>query len=85
MHRHFSGMIIGMDRLEYAQILKKLHLYSFYGRLLHAEMIKCGKVFKSKVNVGLSEIIIHAPNIAMRDHSYKAYHPRSESDTDEIS
>ena len=37
----------------YYERLKKLHLFSFYGRLLRADIIKYWKIFHGEVDAGL--------------------------------
>ena len=73
-----------MNHLEYAQRLRQLKLYSVYGRLLIADIIKCWKVFHSEVDVVLCDLFVRAPNLGTWGHTYKLSRPRCKNDTKEI-
>ena len=44
-----------VSHLAYVERLKVLELFSIFGRVLRADLVKCWKIFHSEVDIGLSD------------------------------
>ena len=53
IQRRLCHQVDDIDYLSYEERLKELGLFSIYGRLLRADVIKCWKIFHGEVDVGL--------------------------------
>ena len=56
--------------------LKVLELFSIFGRLLRADLVKCWKIFHSEVNIGLLDGFTVAIDQRTCGHSFKVVVPR---------
>ena len=65
--------------------LRVLELFSIFGRLLRAVLVKCWKIFYSEVNIGLLDGFTVAVGRRTRGHSFKGVVPRCELEIDVFS
>ena len=49
VQRRWMREVAGVGHLNYQERLRTLKLYSVYGRLMRADLIKCWKVFHSEI------------------------------------
>ena len=53
VQRRWTREIADVSQLAYEERLKVLELFSIFGRLLRADLVKCWKIFHSEVDIGL--------------------------------
>ena len=53
--------IIDLRELSYSVCLRTLNLYYIQGHLLHADMIKCCKIFHGECDISLSDLFVMTP------------------------
>ena len=53
VQQKWTREIANISHLAYVERSKALELFSIFGRLLRADLIKCWKIFHSEVDVGL--------------------------------
>ena len=58
IQRRLSQQVADIGHLSYEAGLKKLGLFSIYGRLLWADIIKCRKIFHGEVVVWLQVFFV---------------------------
>ena len=80
VQRRWTRETIGMTGLDYQDRLKDMGLFSIYGRLLRADLIKIWKCFHSDVDVGLSTLLEQQSHAATRNHGFKLSIPRCRSE-----
>ena len=71
VQRRWTREIAGIGHLSYQERLRTLRLYSIYGRLLRADLIKCWKVFHSEADVGLQDLFTMSVERWTRGHPLK--------------
>ena len=76
VQRRWTREIFGIGHFSYVERLKKLDLYSVYGRSVRADLIKCWKVFHSKDDIGMLNLFSLAVNKRTRGYSLKIVLPR---------
>ena len=79
MQRRWTREITNISHLDVERV-KALELFSIFGRLLRADLIKCWKSFHSEVDVGLLDGFTVAVDRRTRGHSYKVVVSRCELD-----
>ena len=80
MQRRWTREIADVSHLAYVERLKALELFSIFGRLLRADLIKCWKIFHSEVHIGLLDGFTVDVDRRTRGHSNKVVVPRGELD-----
>ena len=80
VQRRWTKHIAGLSGLDYQSRLSSLNLYSTQGRLLRADMIQYWKVFHGKCAVSPTDLFTLPPQLGMRGHCFKIFHPRSQTD-----
>ena len=60
--------------------LKNLGLYSAYGRLVRADLIKCWKIFHSERNIGMLNIFLLVVDRRTQGRSLKIVLPRCDQE-----
>ena len=80
VHRRWTREVSGIAQLTYIERLKNLGLYSVYGRLVRAVLIKCWKIFYSERNIGMLNIFLLVVDRMTRGHSLKIGLPRCEQE-----
>ena len=73
--------IRGLQQLQYEERLKRVKLYSVYGRLLRVDLIKVWKSFHCEVDVGLSSLFQRSVVTVTRGHSFKLVVAQSRTET----
>ena len=73
VQRRWTKEIDLMHDLSYADRLRSLNLYSVQGRLVHADLLQCWKMFHGKVCINPDELFHHPPLDQTRDHSYRSF------------
>ena len=76
VQRRWSTEIADVSLLAYVERLKVLNLFSIFGHLVRADLIKCWKVFNSEVDVGLLDGFTVAVDRRTHGHSLKIVVPR---------
>ena len=76
VQRRWTREIEGMDGVDYVSRLKRLDLFSVYGRLLRTDIVKVWKAFNPVVEVGLVGLIERQSHEATRSNGYKLSVPR---------
>ena len=75
VQRRWTKQIDGMHDLSYADRLRSLNLYSVQGRLVHAELLQCWKMFHGKSCISPDELFDRLPQDQTRGHCYKKFQP----------
>ena len=71
VQRRWTKQISGVANLDYRARFHELGLFSIWGRLLRADLIKCWRMFHSEQDVGFSSILVQASRVATRGHQFK--------------
>ena len=71
LQRRWTRNVMGMENLEYGDRLRRLGLFSVYGRLLRIDLVNIWKSFHSDIDIGLDRLFEMAPHVGTRGHSYK--------------
>ena len=80
VQRRWTREITGIGHLNYVERLKVMGLYSVYGRLMLADLIKCWKIFYSEGDVGLLNFFSMVVDRRIRGHSLKIVLPMCDLD-----
>ena len=80
VQRRWTREIEGMDRLTYGARLRRLSLFSIYGRLLRSDLIKLWKAFNPVVDVQLLQLLERQSHRATRGNGFKLSVPRCHSE-----
>ena len=80
LQRRWTREVAGFEVLEYGIRLRRLGLFSVYGRLLRVDLIKIWKAFHPEVDVGLVIIFDREFHSATRGHRFKLSKPRCHSE-----
>ena len=78
VQRRWTREVAGIGHLSYQERLRTLKLYSIYGRLMRADLIKCWKVFHSEIDVGLQDLFTMSVEWRTCGHPLKVVLPRCE-------
>ena len=81
VQRRWTKHIDGMAGLDYGARLKKLELYSVYGRLLRADLILYWKIFHAQSCIHPNDLFHTPPCSRTRGHRYKIHIPSTVTDT----
>ena len=71
VQRSWTRQVDGLESLSYLERMKRLGLYSIYGRMLRTDIIKIWKIFHSEVDVGLAAVFERRSHAATRGHPFK--------------
>ena len=80
VQKKWTREVEGLRELRYQERLRELGLYSIYGRLLRADLIKIWKVYRGNLDPELQGLFDRATHPATRGHSLKLAVPRSRTD-----
>ena len=80
VQRRWTREINGMNGLAYGTRLRRLGLFSIYGRLLRVDLIKLWKAFNPVVDVQLVQLLERQSHGATRSNGYKLSVPRCHSE-----
>ena len=80
VQRRWTKRIDGLDSLSYADRLQSLNLYSVQGRLLHADLIQCWKIFNGRSCIEPNELFCLPPQTRTRGHRHKIFPMCTRSD-----
>ena len=81
VQRRWTREVDGMALLEYKDRLRKLDLFSIYGRLRRIELVKIWKSFHCSIDVGVSEVFCLANQLGTRGHRLKLAMPVCRGET----
>ena len=69
--RRWTREIVGVQTLSYKERLKSIGLYSVWGRLLRADLVKVWRAFHCDTDVGIADLFqLHGVS-STRGHSFK--------------
>ena len=71
VQRSWVGQIQGMEEVQYEDCIRRLGIYSVYGRLLRGDLIKIWQAFHSTSDVGLDGLLDVQAHSATRSNGYK--------------
>ena len=74
--RRWTREIDGVGGLDYGSRLRRLGMFSVYGRLLRSDLIKLWKAFNPIVDVGLVHMLERHSHRATRSNGFKLSIPR---------
>ena len=80
VQRRWTREVDGVGHLEYQERLVELGLYSVFGRLLRADLIKIWKIFRGGLDSELQELFERAIHPGTRGHSLKLSIPRCQTE-----
>ena len=80
VQRRWTKEVVGLGDLDYLGRLRVLELYSIYGRMFRADLIKIWKAFHADVDVGLHTIFERQIHRSTRGHQFKLSVPRCRSE-----
>ena len=80
VQRRWTKEVENFHDLEYRERLNRLGLLSIRGRLLRSDLIKYWKILHLKLDAGLMNLFILAPQRGTRGHSFKLEIPRCHTD-----
>ena len=78
VQRRWTRKIADVSQLAYEERLKVLELFSIFGRLLRADLVKCWKIFHSEVDSGLLDGFTVTVDRRTRGHTFKVVVPSCE-------
>ena len=80
VQRRWTREVVGLSEMGYQERLRELGMYSIYGRLLRADLIKIWKVYRGNLDPDLQGLFDRASHPATRGHSLKLAVPRYRTD-----
>ena len=79
IQKRWTRQVDGLEEFSYQERLRDLGLYSIYGRLLRADLIKIWKIFRGNLDPDLQGLFDRANHPATRGHSLKLAVPRHQT------
>ena len=76
IQKRWIRQVDGLEEFSYQERLRDLGLYSIYGRLLRADLIKIWKIFRGNLDPDLQGLFDRANHPATRGHNLKLAVPR---------
>ena len=80
LQRRWTREIVGMSGVSYSDRLRRLNLYSIYGRLLRRDMIRIWKILHSEEDADLLELLDVNVSSRVRGHRFRLRIPICRSD-----
>ena len=78
VQQRWTREIVDVSQLAYEERLKVLELFSIYGKLLRADLVKCWKIFHSEVDICLLDGFTVSVDRRTRGYSFNVVVPRCE-------